>query len=97
MQTIVNTPVVITSTWITPAQQFLDIYHRSEDLPAACLAIGQCSSSLYLPDLLSILPPTSLISPLGLLRANGWNFPASGSFDFDQDGVPEYTGRDFHF
>ena len=90
MQNIVDSPVVLTSTWITPAQQFLEIYHQPEDLPAACMALNCDSFSRWLPDVLSILPPTSSISPLDLLSTNGEEIYASGSFDFDQNGTPEY-------
>jgi hypothetical protein len=90
MQTIVNTPAVLTSTWIAPAQQFLEAYQQPKDLPAACLKIGRCASSFNLPDLLSILPPTSPILPVDLLRANVGNITNSGSSDFDQDGRAEY-------
>jgi hypothetical protein len=90
MQTIVNTPVILTSTWIAPAQQFLELYHQPGDLPATCLKIGSCSSFYHLPDLLSILPPTSPILPLNLLSANGKKFDSSGEYDFDHDGKAEY-------
>ncbi len=92
MQTIVESPVVPTSTWITPAQQFLEIYHQPEDLLATCIALNCRSFSFWLPDVLSILPPTSAVSPIDLLRSNGEDFYTTGSFDFDQDGTPEYWG-----
>jgi hypothetical protein len=99
MQTIVDAPVVLTSTWITPARQFLDIYHQPEDLLAACLTLKYGDNSSWLPDLLSILPSSSPISPVDILRADGENIIASGSMDFNQDGAPEYwaiNSREYH-
>ncbi len=89
LSAVVNTPIVVTSTWIKPAQQFLQAYIQSQDLYTACQQAQFCN----LHDALSTMVKNSGMSDpthaLVYLQQNGVATLSSGIFDFDQDGQDE--------
>ncbi len=92
-------PTVPTSHWIIPAQDFLDIWQKPEDIYKACLTAKFCDPAYALQFLVGMLPPHQDASPdaLNTLRNWGVTTTSSGFFDFDLDDEAErwFTVRYF--
>lgn len=84
---IIQTPSVPRSSWIAPAQDFLDHYTSDQDIYRACVLTTYCQPAEALQTLVRFLPPGQEILPY--LWDTGVSVTASGYFDFDQDGESE--------
>ena len=89
MSDIVNTPIIPDSSWIAPAQQFLQVYQSTDDLLAACQQAQLCNlhDALMTMAKYSGLDDPSLV--LDYLQRHGMTTRSTGNFDFNLDGVVE--------
>ena len=89
MDEIINAPIIPDSNWVLPAQNFLLVYQRPEDLYTACQQAQYCN----LRDALRTMVATSGVDDtaqvLTILQNNGVVTRSSGFFDFDLDGQDE--------
>jgi hypothetical protein len=87
---IVTQPSVPDSSWIGPAQKFLDAYQVPQDLFIACQQALYCN----LRDAFRTMVATSGLDEPGqvssYLQENGVTIRSRGVFDFDQDGEDEH-------
>lgn len=89
MQAIVNTPVVPNSSWVEPAQQFLEAYRAPEDVYRACADLPFCLPEAAIHFLIDKLKPDDFPQVITLLNEAGVTLRATGYFDFDGDGQNE--------
>lgn len=82
--TLVSSPTISTTQWITLTQQFLATYTSNEELAEACQVTQICHFIIPLPRLVELIPANSA-TPLNTLGSFGVPIEASGSFDFDHD------------
>jgi hypothetical protein len=86
---IVANPAVPGSSWVAPAQDFLEAYRTQRDIYRACLLASFCDPRLALQSLVSTLSAGEYTSALNVLKSSGVAIRSSGYFDFDADGVTE--------
>jgi hypothetical protein len=92
-------PTIPTSRWIKPAQDFLAIWQKPEDIYSACLVAKFCYPADAIKSLVAMLPPSQDASPDALDKLREWGVitTSSGFFDFDRDDETErwFTVRYF--
>ncbi len=86
---IVNTPITPDSTWIIPAQEFLNIYHTPQDLYKACQQAQFCNQRDAMRTMVATSGMDDIQQVLSYLQNNGITIRSSGVFDFDLDGEDE--------
>jgi hypothetical protein len=86
---IVNTPVIPDSSWITPAQDFLNIYQFPQDLYLACQQAQFCNLRDAMRTMVSTSGLAETQQVFSYLQNNGITIRSSGLFDFDLDGEDE--------
>ncbi len=86
---IVSNPSVPNSGWITPAQEFLDIYKLPDDIYKACVNTKECDADYSLIDLVEQLPAEEFPNIFQHLLDWGIEINSSGFFDFEKDAQPE--------
>jgi len=84
-------PSVPTSRWIVPAQNFLAIWQKPEDIYIACQTAQFCIPAYAIKSLVSMIPTLQDPSQdaLDILRDWGVTTTSSGFFDFDRDDEAE--------
>lgn len=80
--TLISSPTISTTQWITPAQEFLATYTTVNQLAQACHLTQICHSIVPLPRLVELIPADSA-TPLDALHSFGVPIEAFGSFDFE--------------
>jgi hypothetical protein len=88
MNSIVVSPAIANSQWITPAQQFLAVYQPSGQLVQACISSQACYPFISIEQLASLIPADTS-APVVVLQSFGVPIEATGSFDFEHDQQPE--------
>jgi hypothetical protein len=86
---IISNPSTTNSAWITPAQEFLDIYKLPDDIYRACVNTIYCDADFALSDLVEQLPAEEFPKISQHLLDWGIETLASGFFDFEKDSQPE--------
>ena len=86
---ITTAPTIPDSSWIAPAQQFLDSYASPVDLYKACQSAPFCNLRSALQTLVASSGQTDPSQALDYLWRAGVATRASGYFDFDRDGQEE--------
>ena len=86
---IIDNPAVPDSSWITPAQEFLDTYQTQRDIYRVCLLSSFCDPSQALHSLMDTLSAGDYPAALDILKSAGVTIRTSGYFDFDSDGTTE--------
>jgi hypothetical protein len=89
MDEIINNPIIPDSSWITPAQQFLQVYQNPEDLFVACQQAQFCNLRDAIMTLVKYSGLNDPSQVLDYLQQNGVTIRSAGYFDFDLDGVTE--------
>jgi len=84
LTTLISSPTISTTQWITLTQQFLTTYTSVEQLAQACHVTQICHSIMPLPRLIELIPADSA-APLDTLHSFGIPIQAFGSFDFEHD------------
>jgi hypothetical protein len=82
-------PAVPDSSWVEPAELFLDNYQGVEDVYRACLAAGRCDTALALEQTVRMLPLSDYGNIVGRLTDLGATVLNSGTFDFENDQSAE--------
>jgi hypothetical protein len=90
MEAILANSARSTSPFTEPARLFLDKYHAKTDLLQVCLASQRCSPYMEPDKLASFIPVNRFDEIINLLKQMRVTMAASGSYDFDTDGQPEY-------
>jgi hypothetical protein len=82
---------VPTSRWILPAQDFLAIWQKPEDIYKACQIGSFCNPAYAINSLVSMIPTlhSTTLDALDILRNWGVTTTSSGFFDFDLDDEAE--------
>jgi len=88
-QMITNTPTSTQSSWITPAQTFIDTYQAPKDLYRACLAAPACNLHHAIQEMVFSSGISAPAFARQFLLENGVVGRATGYFDFDGDGSEE--------
>lgn len=86
---ILEDPVISSSSWIEPAQSFLDTYKSPVDVYRACTASHLCDPRQALIRLADTIPAETPSDLLTGFREAGMSQISSGYFDFDGDGETE--------
>ena len=89
MSEIIDTPAVSDSSWVTPAQQFLRLYQKPEDLFVACQQAQFCNLRDALRTMVRYSATDDPSQVLSYLQRHGVILRSSSLFDFDQDGQAE--------
>lgn len=89
LQGIVSDPAIPSSSWVQPAQAFLDAYQAPGDLYRACSTSLQCDPRQAITHLARTLPAENPSSLLTALREAGMSQVSTGYYDFDGDGSTE--------
>jgi len=89
LQEIIDTPAEPNSSWVTPAADFLNTYHKSGDVYRACVGSEICDAPGALTYLVNSLAGGDYPQALALLGKAGVNLRASGYYDLDNDGTRE--------
>jgi hypothetical protein len=89
MNEIVITPVTPESTWITPAQEFINIYQNPQDLFSACQQAQFCNMSDAMRTMVATSGLDETNQVISYLQKNGITIRSSGVFDFDLDREDE--------
>jgi hypothetical protein len=89
--TIVTDPVIPNSQWATQAQQFLEVYHSSDDLIDACAFTQACHPHLNFSELLQLGSTQPYENLPTYLENVGIPVPFVQTYDFDGDGLEEST------
>lgn len=89
LTTLVTSPTISSSQWITPAQHFLAAYQPAGQLVQACAATQLCYPLTPLAQLANLLPADTA-TPIDTLQFYGVPIEAAGLFDFEHDQQPEY-------
>jgi hypothetical protein len=86
---IINTPIVPESSWVSLAQEFLNVYQTPEDLYIVCQQTQYCNLRDALRTMASTSGMDETAQVLTYLENNGVAVRSSGFFDFDLDGQDE--------
>jgi len=86
---IITTPAIPTSTWIAPAQTFIDNYTGPAGLYRACQAAPFCNLRSAIQTLTAASEQSDPSQALAYLVQAGVSTRASGYFDFNRDGQEE--------
>ncbi|MBP1693732.1 MAG: hypothetical protein H6Q37_1615 [Chloroflexi bacterium] len=89
LQDLVQNPSVDASQWVKPAEDFLAVYKKPQDLYKACITTIYCDPNLAIDYLVNQLGIPQDQDPVQFLTDNGMILRSSGYFDFDDDGVKE--------
>ena len=89
MSEIIDTPIVPDSSWVTPAEQFLRAYQKSDDLLIACQPAQFCNLRDALRTMVKNSATDDPTQALEYLRTHGVTIRSSSLFDFDKDGQAE--------
>jgi hypothetical protein len=89
MTDIVNNPVTVESRWIEPAKAFLSTYQRPDDIYRACTQAVNCDPAEALQLLIKQMPAKEQQDIMSYLAQNGVSLRATGTFDFNADGITE--------
>jgi hypothetical protein len=89
LSAVVNEPIVAASSWITPAQKFLQAYIQPQDLYTACQEAQFCNLRDAIRSMVTNSGMADPAHALVYLQQNGIATLSSGIFDFDQDGQDE--------
>lgn len=87
LQTIIESPSVPRSNWITPALEFLEKYLGETSVYQVCISNSMCEPAEALSQLIDMAPKDQEL--LSYLRQSGVNLTSSGFFDFDDDAITE--------
>jgi hypothetical protein len=86
---IINTPIVPESSWVSPAQEFLNVYQAPADLYTACQSAQYCNLRDALRAMASTSGMDETAQVLTYLENNGVAVRSSSFFNFDLDGQDE--------
>jgi hypothetical protein len=86
---IVLNPATPDSRWITPAQDFLDIYQSQADIYRVCTSARFCDPRQAFESLMRTISTDEYPNLRHLLGDAGVTYLANGYFDFDGDGQTE--------
>lgn len=86
---IVSNPTSTESTWISPAEDFLETYQDQRDIYQACLPSIFCNPRYAFQSLVETINPQEMPDLINILRDNGVSIRSNGYFDFDNDGETE--------
>jgi hypothetical protein len=89
MNEIVDTPIVPESSWVTPANEFLQAYQQPEDVYSACQQAQYCNLHDALATLVSYSQAEDPSQALQYLQSHGITIHSSGLMDFDGDDQAE--------
>lgn len=89
MSEIINAPIVPSSTWVTPAEEFLRAYQGLDNLFTACQQAQFCNLRDALRSMVKNSATDDPTLALEYLRTHGVPTRSSGLFDFDKDGQVE--------
>jgi len=89
MSEIIDIPIVADSSWMAPAEQFLRVYQKSDDLFIACQQSQFCNLRDALRSMAKNSATDDPFEALEYLRTHGVTIRSSGPFDFDKDGQAE--------
>ena len=88
-QEIINSPAIINSSWIAPAQDFLITYPSPSDIYRSCVRSELCDPDRALAYLVENLQGNDFPRAQTVLGEAGVELRASGYFDFDGDNTSE--------
>jgi hypothetical protein len=80
----------VPTIWFESSTKFLNAYQQEDDLLRACLLVNNCSNSLSVEQLVSLIDPADFPDILQILNQLGLGTSQSGAYDFDRDGQLEY-------
>src|SRR4030042_1622198 len=86
---IITSPITPDSSWIIPAQEFLQLYQGPEDLFIACQQAQYCNLRDALLPMVATSDMDETVQVLTYLQNNGVTIRSNGPFDFDLDGEDE--------
>jgi len=89
MEGIIDFPSIPNSTWIIPAQDFLNTYQSQRDIYKACLPSAYCDPQEALISLVETFTSTDYQDATEVLKDSGVTVRSHGFFDFDLDGITE--------
>lgn len=86
---LVTDPITAESSWIAPAQAFLDAYSEPGEVYRACQNAPHCNPRSALMALIKLNESHDPPQVLDFLQKHGVTTRSSGNFDFDGDGLDE--------
>jgi hypothetical protein len=86
---IITTPIVSSSSWIVPSQNFLEVFKEISDIYIACQSAHFCHIRNALEQLTRFSNTDDPSTALIYLQNHGVDIRSSGYFDFDLDGADE--------
>ena len=86
---VVDTPIVPNSSWVSPAEEFLQLYQQGANLYLACQQAQFCNLRDALRTLVKNSAATEFFQAQTYLQNHGVTIRSSGLMDFDGDGLPE--------
>jgi hypothetical protein len=86
---LIDSPVTSTSTWVTPAEQFLRTYQEPPDLFSACQQAQFCNLRDAFRTMVKMSDATAPDQAIAYLQSHGVTIRSSGIMDFDKDGQGE--------
>jgi len=86
---ITSSPITPNSSWIIPAQKFLQAYQGPEDLYTACQQAQFCNLRDALRTMVSKSSLDDTEQAISYLQNNGITIRSKGRFDFNLDGQEE--------
>ncbi len=89
MSEIIDTPIIRDSSWVTPAEQFLRAYQKSDDLYTACQQAQFCNLRDAFRTMVKNSTTDDPSQTLEYLQTHGVTIRSSSLFDFDKDGEAE--------
>jgi hypothetical protein len=88
-QTIIRSPAISGSRWITPARDFSKDFQNPKSLYQSCVKSDFCDARLALRIWVASLSPEEALNALYYLGQGGVAIRYTAPFDFEGDGVPE--------
>ncbi len=89
MAEIIDTPVVPDSRWVSPAQDFLQIYKAPGDVFRVCQQAQYCNLRDAFQAIVSLAASDDFGQVILYLQTHGVSIQSSGLMDFDQNGQSE--------